>query len=70
MSKKNMRLAQLETPKKEMEKRGAGGLRINSLDFFFLADKKNNSIIIKFCSLVEDGIYTVFVSFRENLTKN
>ena len=67
--KKIMRLAQLDTPNKEVAKRG-GGLRIASLDFFTFADKKNNSIIIKFCSLLEEGIYTVKSNFEENLTKN
>ena len=40
MSKKNMRLAQLETSKKRGGTEGDGGLRINSLDFSSFADKK------------------------------
>ena len=43
-----------------LQKRG-----IKNLDFFSHADKKNYSIVIKFCSLVEDGVCSVIPSFEE-----
>ena len=67
---KNMRLAQLETPQTRGVKYGERGLRIKSLDFFYLTGKKNSSIFIKSSSLVDDGVYTVFASFEKSLPKN
>ena len=69
MAEKFMRLAQLETPKEEVEKRGRGS-RINSLEFFSPADQKNNSTFIKMWPLVEDSVYSLTASFEENLTRN
>ena len=66
--KKIMRLTQLETPKKRGGKE-RGSLRIKSHDFFLLLIK-NNSVAIKICSLVEDGVYIVIASVEENSTKN
>ena len=62
MSQNIIRLPQLETPKKR-DKNG-GWLRIKKLDYFLLLINFF-SIAIKFCLLVEDGLYSVIASFQK-----
>ena len=60
MSQNVLRLAPLE--KKKVER--AGGDQKNLL--FSPADKKNHSTAINFCSLEEDGVYSMIPNFEEN----
>ena len=58
-----MRPARLEVPKKEIEREESVIGNQKSL-FFPLTDKTNYQIANKFCSLVEDGIYSVNRNFK------
>ena len=57
-----MKLAQLETPKKVFEIGGGLWIKIPNI---FILQIKNHSIAIKFCTLVEDGVYIVAIIFVE-----
>ena len=64
-----MRLAQLESPQNEMKRDGGGGEFGDKKPWLFpLADKKK-SIVIKFDSLIDNGVYNVNASFEEILLK-
>ena len=63
MSRKKIRLAQLETP----ASRGGKGLKISICSLF---DTKNYSIVIKFRSLVEVCIYSAIASLVGKFYQN